>query len=265
MSRGRRMSRRLRLPARPRMRHAGRRRTRARGRRWRCRRGRRTRRRCAAHASCANAGAKPVRAEGARRDRPAADPPEPAVARRGPPPPVRAGGRGHPGHRRVAGPARPPGPTAAARHPDADRDAGCAVLPVFLASGARGRGVVRGAERGGASAQGSPGLARRGRRRPRRPRSGSCPAICPTPTASAARAGSRRRPSSCAGNWPRMRPRVPARERRRRPRVVLVQSNGVSHLRADLVALVDDGARRYTVPLELARARAGWRVTAVGS
>jgi hypothetical protein len=61
------------------------------------------------------------------------------------------------------------------------------------------------------------------------------------------------------------RPRVPARERRRRPRVVLVQSNGVSHVRADLVALVDDGARRYTVPLELAREKAGWRVTAVGS
>ena len=60
-------------------------------------------------------------------------------------------------------------------------------------------------------------------------------------------------------------PRVPARERHRRPRVVLVQSNGVGRVRAELVALVRDGARRYTVPLELTRGRAGWTVTAVGS
>lgn len=60
------------------------------------------------------------------------------------------------------------------------------------------------------------------------------------------------------------RPRVPARERRRHPRVVLVQSDGAGRLRARLVALVDDGRRRYTVALDLVRARAGWRVTAVG-
>ena len=60
-------------------------------------------------------------------------------------------------------------------------------------------------------------------------------------------------------------PRVPAPERHRHPRVVLVQSNGVGRARAELVALIRDGTRRYTVPLELKRGRAGWTVTAVGS
>jgi hypothetical protein len=62
----------------------------------------------------------------------------------------------------------------------------------------------------------------------------------------------------------RERPRVPASERRRRPRVGLVQSDGAGRVRARLVALVDDGRRRYTVALELARTGGGWRVTAVG-
>ena len=61
------------------------------------------------------------------------------------------------------------------------------------------------------------------------------------------------------------RPRVNARDRHRRPRLVLVQSNGVGPVRAELVALVRDGSLRYTVPLELARHRSGWAVTAVGS
>jgi pyruvate/2-oxoglutarate dehydrogenase complex dihydrolipoamide acyltransferase (E2) component len=43
------------------------------------------------------------------------------------------------------------------------------------------------------------------------------------------------------------RPRVPAAQRRRRPRVVLLQTEGAS-----VTALVDDGAQRYTVGLELA-------------
>ena len=60
-------------------------------------------------------------------------------------------------------------------------------------------------------------------------------------------------------------PRVPARERHRDPRIVLVQSNGVGRVRVELVALLGDGARRYTVPLELTRGRSGWKVTAVGS
>jgi hypothetical protein len=60
-------------------------------------------------------------------------------------------------------------------------------------------------------------------------------------------------------------PRVPARESRRHPRVVLVQSDGAGRERATVTALVDDGARRYTIVLELARGRSGWLVTDVGS
>ena len=58
------------------------------------------------------------------------------------------------------------------------------------------------------------------------------------------------------------RPRVPARERNRRTHVVLVQPNG--RVRAGMIALIDDGARRYTVALELTRRRSGWLVTDVG-
>jgi hypothetical protein len=59
----------------------------------------------------------------------------------------------------------------------------------------------------------------------------------------------------------RDRPRVPAAERRRRPRLELLQSNGVSPERADLVALVGDGARRYSVRLQLSNTLTGWLVT----
>jgi hypothetical protein len=59
-------------------------------------------------------------------------------------------------------------------------------------------------------------------------------------------------------------PRVPAGERARRPRVLIVQAEGVGAVRAGIVALVADGARRYTVPLELERRRSGWVVTGVG-
>ena len=62
----------------------------------------------------------------------------------------------------------------------------------------------------------------------------------------------------------RERPRVPPAERRRRPRVLLVQSDGASPDGARLVALVGDGRRRYTVSLGLERRPAGWRVTSVG-
>jgi hypothetical protein len=61
------------------------------------------------------------------------------------------------------------------------------------------------------------------------------------------------------------RPRVPAGERRRSPRLTLLQSNSVGHRRAELLALVDDGKRRYTIALELARAATGWRVTRAGA
>jgi hypothetical protein len=63
----------------------------------------------------------------------------------------------------------------------------------------------------------------------------------------------------------RDRPRVSAREQRRRPRMELLQAEGVSRRHAELMALVSDGARRYTVPLELERTSAGWTVTDVGS
>lgn len=63
----------------------------------------------------------------------------------------------------------------------------------------------------------------------------------------------------------RDRPRVTGRERHRRPRVELLQADGVDHRHANVVALVSDGARRYTTPLELERTSAGWRVADVGS
>jgi hypothetical protein len=58
----------------------------------------------------------------------------------------------------------------------------------------------------------------------------------------------------------RDRPRVPRAEARRRARVLLLHAEG-----AGILALVSDGARRYTVALELARTDAGWRVVDVGS
>jgi hypothetical protein len=63
----------------------------------------------------------------------------------------------------------------------------------------------------------------------------------------------------------RERPRVPVRERRRRPRLELLHADGAGHRQARMVALVNDGQRRYTVELELARTSSGWQVTAVGS
>ena len=61
------------------------------------------------------------------------------------------------------------------------------------------------------------------------------------------------------------RPRVPMKDRRRRPRVLLVQSDSVTRVRAQLLAFVRDRERRYTVPLELARTRGGWRVVSLES
>jgi hypothetical protein len=60
-------------------------------------------------------------------------------------------------------------------------------------------------------------------------------------------------------------PRVPAAERRRRPRVLLLQADGAGSVRARIVALVEDGTRRYTVPLELERRRSSWTVIEAGS
>ena len=60
------------------------------------------------------------------------------------------------------------------------------------------------------------------------------------------------------------RPRVPAAVRRRHPRVLLVQAEDVSPTHAAVTALVSDGDHRYTVELELHRARSGWTVTNPG-
>jgi hypothetical protein len=60
------------------------------------------------------------------------------------------------------------------------------------------------------------------------------------------------------------RPRVPDTERARAPRLVLIQSDAVGPRSAGLVALVDDGRRRYTVALELTRTGGRWQVDHVG-
>ena len=61
-------------------------------------------------------------------------------------------------------------------------------------------------------------------------------------------------------------PRVPRSMRARHPRVRLLQSNGVDARAASLTALVADGARVYTLALELARPAGGrWTVTGVES
>ena len=60
-------------------------------------------------------------------------------------------------------------------------------------------------------------------------------------------------------------PRVPPSERHRHARVVVLQANGAGPVRAAMIALVDDGAHRYTVSLELERRRTGWQVTNVGA
>jgi hypothetical protein len=59
----------------------------------------------------------------------------------------------------------------------------------------------------------------------------------------------------------RERPRVPVAELRRRTRLELLQSNGVSRESGDLVALVRDGAHRYSVRVQFANTATGWLVT----
>ncbi len=59
-------------------------------------------------------------------------------------------------------------------------------------------------------------------------------------------------------------PRVPPAQRRRRPRLQLVQAQSVGRQAATVIAVVDDGAGTYTVPLELDVHRAAWLVTNVG-
>ncbi len=60
-------------------------------------------------------------------------------------------------------------------------------------------------------------------------------------------------------------PRVPDSERAREPHVKLIQTNGVGPAAASLLALVDDGARSYSLALSLEHGAAGWTVTDVRS
>jgi hypothetical protein len=60
-------------------------------------------------------------------------------------------------------------------------------------------------------------------------------------------------------------PRVPSRLTRARARVITVRAQAmVGQGAADVVAVVDDGRRRYRIPLELRETGAGWLVTAIG-
>lgn len=63
----------------------------------------------------------------------------------------------------------------------------------------------------------------------------------------------------------RERPRVPGRERRRQVRIELVQVTSGSRNAATASAMVNDGARRYSVSLQLAPSAGVWRVVAVGA
>jgi hypothetical protein len=59
-------------------------------------------------------------------------------------------------------------------------------------------------------------------------------------------------------------PRVRRRDRRRRPRVELLQAGALAARRIDLVALVDDHKRRYQVQLTLELRHGRWLVTDIG-
>ena len=60
-------------------------------------------------------------------------------------------------------------------------------------------------------------------------------------------------------------PRVRRRDRRRRARVELLQTEAIAADRISLLALVDDGARRYSVQLALEPRDERWLVTNVGA
>ena len=99
---------------------------------------------------------------------------------------------------------------------------------------------------------------------PGAPPAASWPAISRTPTGAARCGGSAPPHPRCARAWPASAPASPPRERRRRPRVELLQSDGVSARRGAITATVRDGRRRYPVRLELERTPAGWVVVDAG-
>jgi hypothetical protein len=60
-------------------------------------------------------------------------------------------------------------------------------------------------------------------------------------------------------------PRVPATVARARPRLISVRAEAATgELGIDVLALVDDGQRRYSIPLAVRHAGRRWIVTAVG-
>ena len=61
-----------------------------------------------------------------------------------------------------------------------------------------------------------------------------------------------------------LRPRVPARVSRLRPRVAALQSEALGGRRLETVAFVEDGERRYALPIRLTRTETGWQVVGLG-
>ena len=62
----------------------------------------------------------------------------------------------------------------------------------------------------------------------------------------------------------RLRPRVPASVTRLRPRVTDLQSEALGGGRLGVVAFIEDGERRYALPVRPARTDNGWRVVGLG-
>lgn len=62
----------------------------------------------------------------------------------------------------------------------------------------------------------------------------------------------------------RLRPRVPAGVTGLRPRVTELQSEAMGGGRLEAVAFIEDGERRYPLPVRLARTDDGWRVVGLG-
>jgi len=62
----------------------------------------------------------------------------------------------------------------------------------------------------------------------------------------------------------RLRPRVPAAVTALRPRVTGLQSEVLGGGRLEAAAFIDDGTRRYALPVRLARTDDGWRVVGLG-
>jgi hypothetical protein len=62
----------------------------------------------------------------------------------------------------------------------------------------------------------------------------------------------------------RLRPRVPASVTGLRPQVTDLQSEALGGGRLEVAAFIEDGERRYPLPVRLARTDDGWRVVGLG-